>query len=209
MPEMEFNFSNGGLLNIAAWAIVPESLGPGKRLCVWTQGCLKNCPGCISPQWRSLKKAMLMAPRDFANYCLDLEYDGITISGGEPFLQHEALAEFIDRAARGATICFTGLKLEEIRDKYKFLLQKIDILIDGEFQISSMASKGLRGSSNQRILPLNTASEALAAHLLNWEKSLTLTLTAAGPVLAGIPDKRTLCVIERWQKEQKSFSKTV
>ena len=32
---------------------VDNALGPNNRLCIWTQGCLKNCKNCMSPEFRT------------------------------------------------------------------------------------------------------------------------------------------------------------
>ena len=33
------------------------TLGPGKRLVIWTKGCSKNCLGCISPEMATVGNA--------------------------------------------------------------------------------------------------------------------------------------------------------
>ena len=72
-------------------------LGPGVRYVVWVQGCKRRCPGCINPLGQPLSengywKSVAALEQDI----LHVEgLTGITISGGEPFLQAEALAKLV------------------------------------------------------------------------------------------------------------------
>lgn len=83
---------------------------------------------------------------------------GITLSGGEPFLQPMAALELAQFAkAKGLSVwCYTGYTFEQIReweDNRKELLKRIDVLVDGRFE-QDMASMELdwRGSANQRLI---------------------------------------------------------
>ena len=68
---------------------------------------------------------------------------GITLSGGEPFLQPEALEE-IAKEAKDKNLdvwSYTGFKFEELVDKKNpsyfknlNLLKYIDVLVDGKFE---------------------------------------------------------------------------
>ena len=74
--------------------------GPGLRLTVFTQGCPHRCPDCHNPEThdpaggREAELAELIALLD-ANPLLQ----GLTLSGGDPFLQAEECAA-LARAAR-------------------------------------------------------------------------------------------------------------
>ena len=79
----------------------------------------------------------------------------MTFLGGEPFEQAEALgliAEAVKTIGLGV-LCFTGGYLEELQkdEKNKKLLNNIDLLIDGPFEIDKVDySRPWCGSSNQR-----------------------------------------------------------
>ena len=134
-------------------------LGPYKRYGLWVSGCNRKCPGCISPESHDMKsgKAMNVNALAWEIYATDTE--GITISGGEPFLQAEALTRLI-RAVRKkrdvGVIIYTGFLLEELEntDDAKELLKECDLLIDGPYIKELDDGKSLRGSSNQRVIPL-------------------------------------------------------
>ena len=146
------------LLNIHE--VLPESSvnGPGKRYVIWTQGCLKNCSGCCNPDTHDTSNRRLISITDLINdirvHSRDIE--GISISGGEPFLQAEAMFHFLKEIRENmpelSIILFSGYSLEEILHlPYgKKCLHFVDVLIDGEYCIS-LATHGIPASQNQRL----------------------------------------------------------
>lgn len=87
--------------------------------------------------------------------------EGLTISGGEPFQQCQALAHFL-RLVRAETtlsvIVFTGYRLDEL-EKIRHAqeaLRYVDVLIAGRFELDLRMAKGLKGSSNKIIHLLST-----------------------------------------------------
>ena len=137
--------------------------GPGLRMVIWTQGCMHNCIGCHNPQTHSLCGGYEVDIKDIINTIKDLKLQkGITLSGGEPFLQAEALEEIAKEAKKYKldVWSYTGFTFEELLDKNNphylkniKLLNQIDVLVDGKF-IENKKDIGLRfrGSSNQRII---------------------------------------------------------
>ena len=74
------------------------ALGPGNRAGIWFQGCSIRCRGCMAVDtWDVSPQQMI--DLDHIEAWLDSlerdEVDGVTISGGEPFDQPEALAELL------------------------------------------------------------------------------------------------------------------
>lgn len=142
--------------------VVEESIvdGPGIRFVIFTQGCPHKCIGCHNPQthdfnmgrYESIDK---LAQKIDENPLLS----GITLSGGEPFLQPLELVKLIEKIKNKNlnVITYTGFTYEElIQSKNKNvleLLNKTDILIDGKF-ILDLKDENLmfRGSSNQRAI---------------------------------------------------------
>ncbi|MCU0485740.1 MAG: radical SAM protein [Anaerolineales bacterium] len=158
MNILEHNSPESGVnnqLNIAAFVPQTRVLGPGLRAGVWTQGCTFACPGCIAPDWKVLKINQLIPVHELAERILAEPVDGITLSGGEPFLQPGGLAELLRllRAHREINcITFTGysyLALQRMPEA-KGLLDQVDLLIDGSYVASRNTGTGLRGSDNQR-----------------------------------------------------------
>lgn len=154
------------LLRIAG--IIDDSIvdGPGIRMTVFVQGCTHNCPGCHNPQTHSLDGGELVdtediARRAFANPLLD----GITLSGGEPFLQCEALCDLADRvSAHGLDIiAYTGFVWEKLitMPQALVLAKKCRYIIDGPFVEEKKSLMLLfRGSENQRIIDVAASFES-------------------------------------------------
>lgn len=132
------------------------ALGPGCRFVIWTQGCLRRCKDCASPEHQPLDGGYLIDTKELADWiCSCRSIDGITISGGEPFLQANALYELTEmlKLTRPElnVIVFTGNLLKDLTDEdSKAFLRNIDLLIDGEYISELNDGVGLRGSSNQR-----------------------------------------------------------
>lgn len=132
------------------------TLGPFRRYGLWVQGCGRNCPGCISPEARRFDGGYVCDVETLAREILETEdIEGITISGGEPFLQQEALSRLIRRvrAERDlGVIVYTGFAYPEIA--LTELASHCDAIIDGPYQEEKNDGLSLRGSSNQRLILL-------------------------------------------------------
>lgn len=140
--------------------------GPGIRLTVFTQGCPHHCPGCHNPEtWPFEGGKEVSAEEIIKLYDSNPLLDGITFSGGEPFMP-ERYAELATIAKHikekgGNVWAYTGFILEDLiqREKenpqFNELLKNIDVVVDGPFLIEqrSLAIE-FRGSTNQRILHL-------------------------------------------------------
>ncbi|MGB4589104.1 MAG: anaerobic ribonucleoside-triphosphate reductase activating protein [Clostridiaceae bacterium] len=143
--------------------------GEGLRLVVFAQGCLHACPGCHNPSSHPLNEGYLIDEEEIIELLLSNPLlSGITLSGGEPFLQVDAFTSLCEAIAKVkqeldpefTIMAYTGYTLEEMlhhgsSQKYLPLLKHIDILVDGRF-IKSQKSLELkfRGSKNQRIIDL-------------------------------------------------------
>ena len=72
------------------------TLGPGRRVGLWFQGCSLRCPGCISVDtWDAGLGGTTVAELLGAIEALMPDACGLTVSGGEPFEQPAALAEVL------------------------------------------------------------------------------------------------------------------
>ena len=72
-------------------------LGPGERYVIWVQGCKKRCPGCINPEGRleGQNGYWISTEKILAELKNEQGLMGITVSGGEPFLQAHGLAALV------------------------------------------------------------------------------------------------------------------
>ena len=149
--------------------VIRESIvdGPGLRMTIFTQGCPHNCEGCHNPQTHDFKGGYISHPE---NILKAIDEDpllrGVTFSGGEPFMQPEALAQLAEEIhKRGLDVLtYTGFTFEQIidsgDDRKLALLKQTDYLIDGKFVLALRSLElHFRGSSNQRIIAVKRSLE--------------------------------------------------
>ena len=159
---MTYYYNNEDILKIAG--IVEESLvdGPGIRFVIFTQGCPHNCKGCHNPQTHDFNGGKDIKIDEITEMIKSNPLlKGITLSGGEPFMQAKQLSILIDKIKDSNLdiITYTGLKYEDLinnsnyENSFMELLIRTDILIDGKFEEDKKDdSLMFRGSSNQRAI---------------------------------------------------------
>lgn len=150
---------------------VKESIvdGPGIRFTIFSQGCYFNCKGCHNPQTHDITAGREIEIDELIELLILSPLSrGLTITGGEPFLQLDALLELIIKAKPYVNniIVYTGYTYEElinlsINNKiYLEILTRIDYLIDGKFLIEEKdLTLQFRGSRNQRIIDMSKSSK--------------------------------------------------
>ncbi len=187
------------------------TLGPGRRLGIWFQGCSIRCPGCISadtwgPGGRGVGIDQLLAQ---VQPWLE-QADGITISGGEPFEQPEALVALLVALRQRSDIdilVYSGYSLEALGMPLRMTDGLIDALMSDPFQREQPQSKALRGSDNQRLSLLTELGRARFADferpLQADDHALDLMLDDDGSVwMAGIPRRDDLLRLRDLLHEQ-------
>lgn len=145
-------------LNVYKFLPASEVEGPGKRACIWVQGCSIRCKNCALPQTWPKDKGRKFSVDELAENILDIKkIEGVTFTGGEPFDQAEALFKLALKLKESglSIITFTGHKIEDIqnskKESYHNLLSISDVLIDSPYIYEkSDFSRPLVGSSNQR-----------------------------------------------------------
>lgn len=165
--------ANGEQIHLAS--VINESIvdGPGMRFVLFTQGCPHRCPGCHNPQTHLSVGGTFMAIDTILDrYQAHPSCRGITLSGGEPFIQAGTLAK-IARAIheiQGDVITYTGYRLEHLQQLAKTnadilaLLNETDLLIDGPYvEAKRSLEVPFVGSLNQRLIALSP----LGNNLLN------------------------------------------
>ena len=148
-------------MQIRIAGLVPESFvdGAGVRFAVFMQGCKRHCRGCHNPQTQDLNGGTIMDTAviidEFKKNSLA---SGITLTGGEPFLQVDAAIE-LARAAKNIGMnvwCYTGYTFENLFPEAGKMLKYVDVLVDGEYRQDERDLTLLfRGSKNQRVIDLN------------------------------------------------------
>ena len=166
-------------LNIMGYLNRSEVNGPGCRAVVWVQGCWRECPDCFNPASWSLAVNQLVSVEELAERVLsEPANQGVTFSGGEPFLQASALAALAKqvKAAGLNVMSFTGYTLAELRspsapEGAEDLLDQLDILIDGPYvaALAIHAPDSPVSSRNQRLHVFNPAF----ADKIDWASDQT------------------------------------
>jgi anaerobic ribonucleoside-triphosphate reductase activating protein len=140
-------------------------LGHGRRIGLWFQGCSVGCDGCIALDTWAPDPGAAISVEDVVDWCRGLSadsVDGVTISGGEPFDQPQALLELLSRlhdwrAGLGQEIdllCYSGRALTFLRAKHQAILNLLDVVIPGAFVAARAPGAVWRGSANQPLVPL-------------------------------------------------------
>lgn len=188
-----------------------RSLGPGTRAVLWVQGCCFRCPGCIAPEMLAFRGGSPTPVEVLAEQLIALEgIDGVTFSGGEPFMQACALVTLIDRIKAQRDLSFmsyTGFTLEEIhsrgeRDQLD-LLSRLDLLVDGRYHREQHTTLMWRGSANQRVHFLSERHAGLRTSIDQRAVSLDITIEEDGSFhWAGISPKGFQKAIEQGMRSR-------
>ena len=173
--------------------IQSEVDGPGLRAVIHFAGCSIGCPGCFNahaqdgdatgvwqtePQWVA-RQLLAVSP-------------SVTISGGEPTDQEEALVQLLGALREQGCddiVLFTGRTIEELRRREAWQVVEgsllVDVVVDGPFVKDRIEKSAvLRGSDNQRIHCLTT----------RWkeddfrQRDVQVEIDSEGMVIVGFPD---------------------
>jgi anaerobic ribonucleoside-triphosphate reductase activating protein len=172
------------------------TLGPGKRLGIWLQGCSIRCLGCISADTWPLARGVttVTAVVEALEAWLPLA-DGVTVSGGEPFDQPHALRRLL-RDLRTRTnvdiLVYSGYPVEALDTWLRETPGLIDALISDPYDAGASHTLVLRGSDNQRLHLLTDLGRARFAEFdrprVASDRKFDLMFDTDGSVwLAGIP----------------------
>ena len=176
-------------------------LGPGTRTAIWFQGCNRNCAGCMSQTTRNIADGIMMdVNKLYQSFIILNDIEGITISGGEPFLQIDALYELLRKVRSDSdlgVIIYTGFYLIELKKMGNPKVDEIlngmaDIIIDGPYNEELNEGKSLKGSSNQTV---NFITDRYLKYKYVYEcnnRAAELYVSEKELFLVGIPSKKTI-----------------
>ena len=186
------------------WHFPTLTLGPGRRLGIWLQGCSIHCPGCIAPEnqpfdpTRAVSLDALFA--GFAPLWAETGLNGVTLSGGEPTDQPEALRELLLRLNQCGPrdiLLYSGYTKAQVLARSPWLADQIAALVDGPFLATAPATESWRGSTNQS---LTLFREEFRDRYESWtrlqSRQLQLVRKDSGRYLIGIPRPQDRAV---WQ----------
>ena len=168
--------SQGRIIDYKAFNFVD---GEGVRNSLYVSGCMFHCKGCYNAATWSFKAGIPYTKELEEQIMLDLAQpyvQGLTLLGGEPFLNTGILIPLVKRIRKELPekdiSSSTGYTWEELMletpDKLE-LLQLVDILVDGRFDITKKnLMLQFRGSSNQRIIDVKKSLDQ--GEVVIWDK---------------------------------------
>lgn len=183
------------------------SLGPGQRLGIWFQGCSLRCQGCIAVDtWAPSKQKVSIKHllQRIAPWLAQAQ--GISISGGEPFEQFDALKHLLQQLKQQAPaldiLLFSGWRSAQLEPLLPELAGLVDALISEPFEQQQKQTLALRGSDNQQLhllTELGTTRFASYQRLRTaQDKKLDVMMDENGQMwLAGIPERDDLLRLQQ------------
>ena len=134
-------------------------------ICVslWVQGCPHHCEGCFNQETWDFNGGKEFTFKEIFQIDEYLNKEGVdrnlSILGGEPLCMRNIgtvgsiCLYFKHKYPNKKIFVWTGYTYEYIKENYDAVLNFIDILIDGRFEIDKKdITLKLRGSSNQRVI---------------------------------------------------------
>ena len=182
-------------------------LGYGTRIGIWFQGCSIGCPGCCAKHTWNADEGKAVALTDLFAWIRRLpldEVNGVTITGGEPFEQPEALHRLVaelrssvDFCEELDILCYSGFPWKHLSRRHGDILRHLDAVI-AEPYVESLAPQWLRGSSNQTIHLLSDLGRRRYAKASGQTNGLQVVAAGDDIRIIGIPNRGDL---ERMQEK--------
>lgn len=143
-------------MNLRIHDILPRSQanGPGTRYTIWVQGCSIHCPGCSNTDTWDPKEGYEKPVHDIVKDIMaESELDGVTITGGEPLDQYEAVLELCKMLFGKISVFLTTgyTATAVINQKKNPIAEYLDILCTGPFSEKQTCTGEWKGSYNQRV----------------------------------------------------------
>ena len=159
------------------------SNAPGVRSTLFVTGCTHDCKGCFNKELQDFGAGEVWTQEDEDNFVSYVKNDnvvGVNILGGEPMQQvmDDCLPNLLKRIKEetGKNIwLWSGYLLEEIleNDKRKNILQYVDVLVDGKFDIGKRnINLKYRGSENQRVIDVKKTLISNSVVIYDFEEIL-------------------------------------
>lgn len=199
-------------LNVHKILDVTEVEGPGKRFCIWVQGCSVRCKGCAVPwTWNPTQGTKMSVSSLIERVKQSIQENGITgvtILGGEPFDQADALAPFLEAVQNLNlnVLAFSGYYYEQLlqRGVNPEIFDYIDLLIEGPFDQQHLdLSRPWVGSSNQKYRFLSDLWDE--SMLTMYSNKVEVRVNADGTIdINGMIDAESLLEL---QKQIQAFKK--
>ena len=173
------------------------TLGVGERIGIWFQGCSIRCKGCMSKYTWDFNEKYKMNIEELINKILKYPVKRLTISGGEPFDQPEALKYILKTLKLKGfedILVYSGYEFEEIQDKYRDVIKYVDVLIAGRFKEGLESPYIWKGSDNQKMYIFNKKLEKIYNEYKKKKKNKELQIVEKNNdiYILGIPYQKDI-----------------
>ena len=143
----------------------------GVRDVIFVQGCGRRCKGCHNSQTWDYGGGEHKFTAEIMEE-LSSSSNDITISGGEPLDQIEALIILLDaikRSTKKKVWLYTGNTVDITKPTYQLLSHYVECIVDGAY-VEELRDPELRfrGSSNQRIIDMKKS--VAKNEIVLWEE---------------------------------------
>lgn len=190
------------MINVYMKIAQTTKLGPKLRYGLWVQGCTLACPGCLAANSWDQSGGRHYRIVELADEIIrDEAIEGITISGGEPFLQARALCKLLTliKAKRDfGVIVYSGYTFAHLKQWQKTnkavgkLISLIDMLIAGPYIAKLNNDTGILGSSNQTLINLTPRyNKEHISDYITQVRDVEIIEDEEGLKLIGVPTKQT------------------
>ena len=128
--------------------------GPGYRTVIFVQGCNLCCEGCHNKTTWDVNKGTLIEVKELASIIKKISANKkVTISGGEPLLQTEAVLELLKELSDFDLCLYTGHEIEDVPEEMLKYLKYVKV---GRFVSEQRTStQPFVGSTNQRFVRMH------------------------------------------------------
>lgn len=184
-------------VNQVAFGLARGVLGAtSRRMGVWVQGCsLRKCPGCASTHTWSKDEGTRIHIANLIALARGQVHppSGLTVSGGEPTDQADAVTALITAFRNefpvSEVVLYTGLSWTTLAARHHEMISMLDVAITGPFR-RELEPTSLTGSSNQDVVLLSDLARELYQGWEQWPHGIVQI--GSGPegavVTVGVPD---------------------
>lgn len=122
--------------------------GPGIRTVLFLQGCDVRCPGCHNQETWDPNGGYEMDTKELAEQMNKIVTGKkLTISGGEPLMQQEAVIDLVNRLDNFDIVLYTSHNIEDVDER---LLKKLKYIKCGRYiKALKTTTTPYVGSTNQ------------------------------------------------------------
>lgn len=137
----------------------------------------------------------------FKKLTVSRNIEGVTLLGGEPFEQAEALVELSKqlKERRLSVMAYSGRTIGELMEKggaYRELVELCDLLIDGKYIRAKAAPLLWRGSTNQNVHFITAKYRYLEPMVNDYNRDFEIFVTGDKLVLTGDPPPQVKALLK-------------